>query len=66
LDAAAKVLAESKKPMTCREIVDVAFRKKYWKSGGQTPHATIYSAMLREIAAKGKTSRFKKQETEYH
>ena len=60
LDAAARVLAESKEPMTCRQIVEVAFDKGYWKSGGKTPHATIYSAMIREIAAKGKDSRFKK------
>ena len=60
LDAAARVLAEAKEPMTCRQIVEVAFEKKYWKSGGQTPHATIYSAMIREIATKSKDSRFKK------
>ena len=60
LDAAAKVLAETKKPMTVREIVKVAFEKKYWKSDGKTPSATIYSAMIREVAAKGKESRFKK------
>ena len=60
LDAAARVLAESKEPMNCREIVDVAFEKGYWKSSGKTPWATIYSAMIREIAAKGKESRFKK------
>ena len=57
---AAKVLAESKEPMTCRQIVEVAFEKGYWKSGGKTPHATIYSAILRQVAAKGKESRFKK------
>ena len=60
LDAAAKVLAESKQPMTCREIVEAAFEKKYWRSDGKTPHATIYSAIIRQIAAKGKDSRFKK------
>ena len=60
LDAAARVLAEAKEPMTCRDIVDAAFARGYWKSGGRTPHATIYSAMHREIAAKGKQSRFKK------
>jgi len=38
----------------------VAFEKGYWKSGGKTPHATVYSAMIREVAAKGKDSRFKK------
>jgi len=60
LDAAARVLAEAGEPMTCRQIVEVAFEKGYWKSGGKTPHATIYAAMIREIAAKGKESRFKK------
>jgi hypothetical protein len=60
LDAAAKVLAESKQPMTCRQIVEAAFDKKYWTSTGRTPHATIYSALIREIATKGKDSRFRK------
>jgi len=62
LDAAARVLAETKKPMSVKEIVEVAFEKGYWKSGGKTPHATIYSAIIREIAAKGKDSRFRKKE----
>ena len=60
LDAAARVLAESKEPMGVKEIVEVAFAKGYWKSDGKTPHATVYSAIIREIAAKGKESRFKK------
>jgi hypothetical protein len=60
LDAAARVLAESAEPMSVKEIVEVAFAKGYWKSDGQTPHATIYSAMIREIATKNKDSRFKK------
>ena len=60
LDAAARVLAESKEPMGVRQIVDVALEKGYWKSGGKTPWATIYSAIVREIAAKGTDSRFKK------
>jgi len=60
LDAAVRVLAESKEPMGVREIVGIAFEKGYWKSDGATPWATIYSAIIREIAAKGKESRFKK------
>ncbi len=60
LTAAAKILAESKQPMTCRAIVEAAFEKGYWKSGGKTPHATIYSAMIREIATKGEKSRFQR------
>jgi hypothetical protein len=32
-----------------------------WKSpGGKTPHATLYSAIIREIATKGKEARFVK------
>ena len=36
---------------------------KLWTSpGGKTPHATLYSAILREIQTKGKDARFKKIE----
>ncbi len=61
LDAAAKVLAESREPLRAKEIVEQMEAKGYWKSpGGKTPHATIYAAMLREIQDKGKDARFKK------
>ena len=61
LDAAAKVLGETKEPMTTRQMIEVMAAKGYWKSpGGATPHATLYSAILREINAKGKDARFKK------
>ncbi len=60
LDAAAKVLAESKKPMTCQELIGVMAIKNYWSSpGGKTPAATLYSAILRELA-RGEESRFVK------
>jgi hypothetical protein len=63
LDAAARVLAESGEPMGVKEIVGVAAQKGYWKSpGGKTPHATVYSAIIREIATKGSESRFRKVE----
>lgn len=62
LDAAARVLAEADKPLAVKEIVSTAFERGYWKSDGVTPHATIYSAIIREIATKGKDSRFKKVE----
>jgi hypothetical protein len=63
LDAAAKVLEESGQPMTPKEMVEVAETKGYWKSpGGKTPHATVYSAIIREIAKKGNESRFVKTE----
>lgn len=60
LDAAAKVLADAVQPMRARELVNTMIERGLWKSGGKTPWATIYAAMTREIAAKGKASRFRK------
>ncbi len=60
LDAAAKVLTEAGKPMRCEEIVTQVQARGLWKTKGRTPRATIYAAVIREIAAKGKESRFRK------
>jgi len=61
LDAAAKVLGENREPMNCQEMIKAMSDKGYWKSpGGLTPHATLYSAIQREIKGKGKEARFKK------
>jgi hypothetical protein len=63
IDAAAKVLAESKQPMTTKEMVAAMAEKGYWTSpGGKTPHSTLYSAILRQIAKKGEEARFVKVE----
>jgi hypothetical protein len=63
LDAAAKVLAEIGTAMSCQEMITAMAEKDYWKSpGGLTPAATLYSAVLREIATKGSSSRFVKTE----
>jgi hypothetical protein len=63
LDAAARVLRESGQPMTVKELVEQAAAKGYWQSpGGKTPWATLYSAILREITARGKDARFTKVE----
>ena len=63
LDAAAKVLAESGKPMTSKEMIDAMAEKGYWTSpGGKTPQATLYAAILREIQTKGAEARFQKTE----
>jgi hypothetical protein len=63
IDAAAKVLAGAKEPMACKELIEAMATKGLWKSpGGRTPHATLYSAILREINEKGKDARFKKPE----
>jgi hypothetical protein len=63
IDAAAKVLGENKEPMSTKQMIEAMAEKGYWKSpGGATPHATLYSAILREINAKGNDARFKKTE----
>src|SRR5260221_10467866 len=54
LDAAVRVLEEAGQPMTCPEMIEAMAAKGYWTSPkGATPAATLYSAVLREIAAKG-------------
>jgi HB1, ASXL, restriction endonuclease HTH domain len=61
LDAAAKVLGESDQPMGCNEMIEAMSKKGYWSSpNGQTPAATLYSAILRELKKKGAESRFRK------
>jgi hypothetical protein len=63
LDAAAKVLAESREPMTTKEMVEAMATKGYWTSpGGKTPERTLYSAILRELNTKRTDARFKKTE----
>ena len=63
LDAAARVLAEAGEPLNTKQMIDAMSAKGYWASpGGKTPHATLYSAILREINAKGKEARFAKVE----
>jgi hypothetical protein len=61
LDAAARVLSEEGRPMTCKEMIDTMAARGYWSSpGGKTPEATLYSAILRELATKGDQARFTK------
>jgi hypothetical protein len=61
LDAAVKVLTEFGEPMTTKAMIEAMAAKGYWTSpGGQTPAAMLYSALIREIAKKGKESRFAK------
>jgi hypothetical protein len=63
LQAAALVLSETGHPMTCKEMIDAMATKGYWASpNGQTPHATLYAGILKEINAKGADARFKKTE----
>jgi HB1, ASXL, restriction endonuclease HTH domain len=63
LDAAARVLGETGQPMSCQELIAAMMAKGYWTSPkGQTPHATLYSGILREIKVKGTEARFQKME----
>ncbi len=60
LDAAAQILAEANEPMGCKGLVEQAIARGLWSTNGKTPHATLYAAIIREIAKKGKDARFKK------
>lgn len=62
LDAAAKVLSDEGQPLNAKEIMERVISKGLWKTDGKTPHATLYSAILREIQKKGTDARFKKSE----
>ena len=62
LDAAAKVLADAKEPLNSKEMVARMLAKGLWQTSGKTPAATIYAAIIREIASKGDASRFRKVE----
>ena len=61
LDAAAKVLAETGRPMSCPELIAAMAAQGYWSSPkGKTPAATLYAALTREAATKGAAARFRK------
>ncbi len=60
LDAAAQILGKAKEPMGCNDMVKQAITQGLWSTTGKTPHATLYAAIIREIAKKGKDARFKK------
>ena len=63
LDAAAQVLAASKEPMRAKDLIAAMADQGLWSSpNGKTPEATLYAAMIREIAAKGSEARFRKVE----
>ena len=63
LEASIQVLAEAGQALNCQEMIATMAAKGYWTSpGGKTPHATLYSAILREITTQGASSRFVKAE----
>ena len=60
LDVAAQMLKDAGTPLKCKEMVQAMLDKGLWQTGGKTPAATIYAAIIREIAEKGKQARFTK------
>ena len=62
LNLAAQVLAEAGEPMNCQQIVEKVLATGLWQTHGLTPQATLHSAVIREIAAKGDAARFRKVE----
>jgi hypothetical protein len=61
--AAARVLSETGREMTCPELIEAMAAKRYWTSpDGKTPASTLYASIYQEIKAKGKDSRFRKTE----
>ena len=62
LDAAAQVLHDAGEPLNTTEMVKRMLDRGLWTTGGKTPAATIYAAVIREIAVKGSQSRFRKTE----
>lgn len=64
LDAAAIVIADANgTPMRATELIAEITKRGLWSSPiGKTPEATLYAAIIREIAAKGTEARFKKHD----
>jgi hypothetical protein len=61
IDAAVKVLGESKEPLSCPQMIQAMADRGYWSSpNGKTPAATLSSAIQREINTRGKEARFRK------
>ena len=60
VNAALQVLESAGEPMNAQEIIAAMVEQNLWTSpGGKTPQATLYSAILRDLA-KGEESRFVK------
>jgi hypothetical protein len=63
LEAAARVLSESRQALTCPELIAAMAAQGYWTSpAGRTPQATLRAALMREIQRKNDQSRFRKTE----
>ena len=60
MKAAVAVLGESDEALNTKQMIELAKSKGLWTPGeGKTPEQTLYSAIAREIKAKGEAARFK-------
>ena len=60
MKAAVAVLGESDEALNTKQMIELAKSKGLWTPGeGKTPEQTLYSAIAREIKAKGDAARFK-------
>ena len=58
--AAIAVLGETDEALNTKQMIEQAKAKGLWPPGeGKTPEQTLYSAIAREIKAKGESARFK-------
>lgn len=63
IDAAVQVLGDAKAPLNTKQMVEQITERGLWSPGsGKTPHATLYSSILRELQKKGADARFTKVE----
>ena len=60
LAAAAKLLAETGRPMSAGEITEAVIERGWWAPKGKTPAATLYSAIFLELKKKGDKARFRR------
>jgi hypothetical protein len=61
LAAAARVLTEAQTEMNCTQLIETMAAKGYWTSpGGKTPASTLYAAIIRHMATRGKEAVFQK------
>ena len=60
LSLAFEVLANSDQALSTQDMVARVMSSGKWSTSGKTPQATLYAAIIREIAEKGSESRFVK------
>ncbi|MBP7868015.1 MAG: winged helix-turn-helix domain-containing protein [Acidobacteria bacterium] len=58
LEAATKIIEESGKPLTCREIVDIALERKLIEPQGSDPATVLNSLIMQDLKLKGLRSEF--------